>query len=350
MKKIAGLDIILTSFIIFFLGIINLYSLTFKSNADIVKRQFLWALVAIFFAFFIYKIGLRRLIHYSLFLYLMGLILLILTYFFPSHSHIRAWLKIGPFNIQTAQLMKVILPLYMISMLYTRIIKSFFSLIPLIIIFLLPLLLIAKQPDLGTACLLLPGFITIIILNKVSWRVFFPWLLITVILLPLIYHNLEDYQKQRLLVFLNPDYDPLGAGYTLMQSKIAIGSGRLFGKGIFRGEQGQLKFLPESHTDFVFPVFAEEWGFLGASFLIAVYLFLFYRLYLIASTYRETAGRCLLFAYFFTFVSQVFINIGMCMGLLPIVGLPLPLFSYGGSDLVVTGWILGVFINAKKDL
>jgi len=165
---------------------------------------------------------------------------------------------------------------------------------------------------------------------------------------PVIWYILRDYQKERLMVFLNPNIDPLGAGYTLIQSKIAIGSGGFFGKGWLGGTQSQLHFLPESHTDFIFATFAEEWGFLGSAVLLLLYFLLAREGFQIASRTNDHFGRLLAYGISLMFAIQASINIAMTMGLMPIVGLPLPLMSYGGSSLAVTFIALGILVNIDK--
>jgi rod shape determining protein RodA len=342
--------ILFISFLIFIFGILNLYSATYMLSRIFVYKQILWFFFSILVGFLIYKIGLFRLIHYSYILYIVGILLLIFTLFSPSHSHVHSWLRIGPINIQTSQLMKVILPLSIVNLVSYKELKSPFSLFPSVLFFLIPFILILRQPDLGGAFLLFPAVVTIILVKRPPLRIILPWIILALIIFPIGYKNLQGYQKERLLVFLNPNLDPLGAGYTLTQSKIAIGSGRLLGKGWLRGAQGQLKFLPESHTDFVFPVFAEEWGFIGAGILLFLYFLLMYRLYKIGSRIGDKTSKLVLYAYFITLFSQIAINFSMTMGIFPIVGLPLPFFSYGGSDLVVTTWILAIFLDAERNL
>ncbi|MEW6171374.1 MAG: FtsW/RodA/SpoVE family cell cycle protein, partial [Candidatus Omnitrophota bacterium] len=165
---------------------------------------------------------------------------------------------------------------------------------------------------------------------------------------PLLWHFLKDYQKQRLLVFINPNMDPLGAGYTIIQSKIAIGSGILFGKGWLSGSQGQLHFLPESHTDFIFATWAEEHGFLGTLFLLVLYYLMIRKIFNISLSTNDKFGRLLGLGICAMFTIQLFVNISMTLGLCPVVGLPLPLVSYGGSSLIMSFIALGIIANISK--
>ena len=190
--------------------------------------------------------------------------------------------------------------------------------------------------------------LSMLMLTSLKMRYLIVFLLLIILPMPLFWHFLRDYQKSRLMVFLNPNADPLGAGYTLVQSKIAMGSGGLFGKGWLSGTQSQLRFLPESHTDFIFATFSEEWGFMGSSIVLFLYYLLIREGFRIAQRSRDPFGRLLAFGISLLIGIQAFINIAMTMGLMPIVGLPLPLMSYGGSSIVVTCAALGILANIDK--
>ena len=218
---------------------------------------------------------------------------------------------------------------------------------PLILVA-VPMLLIIEQPDLGSGVLILLLFIAILFVTGVKLRYIFILLLLIILPLPFFWQILRDYQKERLLVFLNPNIDPLGAGYTIIQSKIAIGSSGFFGKCWLSGTQSQLHFLPESHTDFIFATFAEEWGFIGSAALVFLYYFLIREGMLIAESTSDYFGKLLAFGISFMLAIQVFINIAMNLGLAPVVGLPLPLMSYGGSSVLVTFISLGILVNINK--
>jgi rod shape determining protein RodA len=182
----------------------------------------------------------------------------------------------------------------------------------------------------------------------VRLKYFFILLATLTLPLPFFWHFLHDYQKQRLMVFLNPNIDPLGAGYTVIQSRIAIGSGGFFGRGWLHGSQSQLYFLPESHTDFIFATFSEQWGFLGSSILILLYFLIVRQGLKIAQRTQDTFGSLLAYGLTFLLGLQVFINISMNMGIAPVVGLPLPLMSYGGSSVLVTFIALGILVNIDR--
>jgi len=209
----------------------------------------------------------------------------------------------------------------------------------------IPFSLVLLQPDLGTALLLIPIFLTIMIMGGVKLRYIVGMVAIGIAGMPVFWHFLRDYQRQRLLVFINPNIDPLGAGYTIIQSKIAAGSGGLFGKGWLNGTQNQLNFLPERHTDFIFSVIGEEWGFLGAMGLVLLYFFVVKRAFNISMLTSDAYGRAIASGVGVMLGLQVIINIAMTIGLMPVVGIPLPLVSYGGSSLVATVVAIGLLLN-----
>jgi rod shape determining protein RodA len=211
-----------------------------------------------------------------------------------------------------------------------------------------PVAMIIEQPDLGSGVMVLCIFVTMLFMANVRIQYFLMLLGGSCLLFPVFWHYLRDYQKDRLLVFMNPNIDPLGAGYTVIQSKIAIGSGGFFGKGWLSGTQSQLHFLPESHTDFIFASFSEEWGFLGCIILFGLYFLLIKQGIEIAERTYDSFGKLLAFGISFMLGIQVFINIAMNLGLAPVVGLPLPLMSYGGSSVFVTFIALGILANISN--
>ncbi len=336
-------------FIIIIFGLLNVYSASYNFPNSYISKQLIWLLFSCFVGLIFYFLGARRIINFSLLFYGFSMFLLIIVFFIPGDG-VQRWIRLGFLSIQPSQIMKFSLPLFLVAVLNYYELNSSISLLAPIVITALPAILIAKEPDLGGALMLFPALIAFLILKKVSLRKAMPWIFCALIALPLLYFNLEDYQKMRLLTFANPNIDSLGAGYTLLQSKVAIGSGRILGKGWMKGVQGQLRFLPESHTDFVFPVFAEEWGFLGAMLLLLLYYILLKRMHAIAGRCKDAATRNLLHMYLVIISVQIIVNIGMTMGLFPVVGLPLPLFSYGGSDLIITIAIASLFLRASSEI
>jgi rod shape determining protein RodA len=215
------------------------------------------------------------------------------------------------------------------------------------LIFLIPMGLIMKQPDLGTALSIGAIGFSMVLFSGVNVR---SLLLLIGIGLSALYPawlNLHDYQKRRLLVLVDPEADPLGSGYHILQSKIAVGSGQLFGKGFLQGTQTQLQFLPEHSTDFIFSVLAEEWGFIGCLFVLALYLLLLYKLSRVVTKCRDSFSMFLVVGMIAYIYCHVMINIGMVIGLLPVVGIPLPLFSYGGSSLLSNMMAIGIALGVS---
>ena len=205
--------------------------------------------------------------------------------------------------------------------------------------------MIAKQPDLGTALLVASAGIFALFLAGVRWRLILGAIAAAGAALPALWYLMHDYQRQRVLTFLNPESDPLGAGYHIIQSKIAIGSGGLYGKGWLNGTQSHLEFLPERHTDFIFAVFSEESGFVGVLLLLALYLFVVMRGLFIATHAQDSFSRLVAGSITLTFFFYVFVNIGMVSGLLPVVGVPLPLISYGGTSMVTIMCGFGILMS-----
>ncbi len=260
----------------------------------------------------------------------------------------RRWLALGPFTVQPSELMKLSLIIVMASI-YSNMVSddglSFKDLVKPAFFISIPFILILKQPDLGTSLLLLFIATSMTIFVKVEKKTFLICASLTALIFPLVWFVLKDYQKGRILTFLNPDRDPLGAGYHIIQSKIAIGSGMLFGKGFLKGTQNALSFLPEQHTDFILSVLAEEWGFVGCCFLLFLYFLLLLWGLNISYCCRDIFGSILAFGITIMIFWQIFINMGMVMGLMPVVGVPLPLVSYGGSSIITNMAGIGILMN-----
>jgi len=247
----------------------------------------------------------------------------------------QRWLNLGFVTFQPSEIMKLAAPMMVAWFMHERRLPPTFpQVLVLVLIVLLPSLLIAEQPDLGTALLVIAAGGLAILLAGISVRVIVGVGLLGLSAVPVLWAYMRDYQRQRVFTFLNPESDPLGAGYNIIQSKIAIGSGGLFGKGWLNGTQAHLEFLPERSTDFIFAVMAEEFGLLGLLLLLVLYLSLVGRGLYIASQAQDTFNRLLAGAVSLTFFVYVFVNAGMVSGLLPIVGVPLPLISAGGTSMV----------------
>jgi rod shape determining protein RodA len=265
----------------------------------------------------------------------------------------QRWLDLGFIRFQPSELMKIAVPLACAWYLHDRPLPpDFRTLLVLGIALLVPVLLIAEQPDLGTALLVAAGGGLVVLLAGLQLRYILGLGTLLAAAVPVLWHFLHDYQRQRVLTFLNPQNDPLGAGYHTIQSQIAIGSGGVFGKGYMNGSQAHLEFLPERSTDFIFAVIGEEWGLVGLSVLIVLYLFVLARGLYIAAQAQDTFSRLISGALTLTFAVYVFVNSGMVAGLLPVVGVPLPLVSYGGTSMVtlMAGFGILMSIHSRRKL
>ena len=329
---------------IFIAGLLFLFSATYSNNIDFVIRQIAWFLIGCLFFIVIININYRKIISLGYVFYFLAFILLLLVFFFGSRKMgAQRWLELGYFNLQPSEFAKLFITIALIQYLTEhKVEKRAVNIITAFFIMLLPFALILAQPDLGTALMLVPVFFTLLYVWGVKLKRLFFIIGGGLVMSPLSWFLLKDYQKERLMVFMNPDIDPLGAGYTIIQSRIAIGSGGLFGKGWLSGTQNQLNFLTERHTDFIFSVAGEEWGFAGGIILLTLYYILIRRAFEIARKTDDPCGVLAAAGMAVIIGIQVIVNISMTMGFMPVVGLPLPLISYGGSSLLVTMIALGI--------
>lgn len=259
----------------------------------------------------------------------------------------QRWIQIGPISIQPSEFSKVIMIIALATLLESRIghLSKWREVIPVALFVLVPFLLVAKQPDLGTGLVFLAIFLGMIFVAGISLKILGIVFGAFLAMLPIIWQFLHDYQKMRIMVFIDPNVDPLGSGYHIIQSKIAIGSGMLFGKGLFGGTQSQLNFLPENHTDFIFAVVGEEFGFIGAVFLLCLYLIVLWRGVKIARECKDAFGMLLASGITSMLAFHLLVNVGMTMGVMPVTGIPLPLMSYGVSSLLTNVTCLGLLMN-----
>ena len=283
--------------------------------------------------------------------YILGILLLLLVIFFGiSASGSKRWINFFIMNLQPSELMKIAI-IVCFARYYHRIqssdIQSYKYLLQPIILLLIPCYLVITQPDLGTAILIAGSGLAIIWLAGLNLKYFIYSGLILLVSLPFVISILKPYQKSRILTFFNPDRDPLGAGYQIIQSKIAIGSGGLLGKGFLQGTQSYLEFLPEKHTDFIFTLFSEEFGFVGSMVLILLYALLIYRIIRIGFSSRSFFAKLYCFGFASGLFLYIFVNIAMVVGLLPIVGAPLPIMSYGGSSMLSIMLGLSIVMSCK---
>nr|VFK79488.1 MAG: rod shape determining protein RodA [Candidatus Kentron sp. SD] len=258
----------------------------------------------------------------------------------------QRWLQLGVVRFQPSEMLKILVPMMIAHYFVDKTLPPrIIHIAGAALLALIPAALVAWEPDLGTAFFILCAGGFVVFLAGIGWKSLLSFATLTAICAPLLWFFMHDYQRQRVLTFLDPEQDPFGAGYHIIQSKIAIGSGGLFGKGWLNGTQSHLNFLPERSTDFIFAVFSEEFGLLGSIILLALYLFVIFRgLYLTLNT-QELFGRLLGGSLLLIFFMQIFVNIGMVSGLLPVVGAPLPLLSYGGTSLVTLLAAFGILMS-----
>ena len=351
--KILSLDLLLL-FSILILGIISFFAMystdggqfAYHTKSHIIR-------FFVFFILFIMVSFLKTNFWYnsSTFFYLGILLLLVLVKFFGlTSSGSQRWLNLYFINLQPSELMKVGLILFLAKY-YHRISASDVNRLkylasPLLALF-FPVILVVTQPDLGTAFLVAVGGAIVVWLAGVKMK-FFAYLgLIFISIAPIAISFLKPYQKSRILTFLDPSRDPLGAGYQITQSKIAIGSGGLFGKGFLNGSQSYLDYLPEKHNDFIFTLFSEEFGFFGSCIILGLYLLITWRIVNIGNITRGAFGKLYCYSFATAFFIYVAVNMGMVLGLIPIVGAPLPILSYGGSSMMAMMLGLGVVMSCK---
>jgi rod shape determining protein RodA len=316
-------------------GLIILYSAG-DQNMELVKRQAVRLGLAFTIMGLLAQVHPDNLRRWSPWLFSAGIVMLIAVILIGVIGKgAQRWLDLGLFQFQPSELLKLALPMTIAWYLAeTRLPPSNLRLLVAGGLTLLPVLLIAKQPDLGTALLVGSAGVFALFLAGISWRLIAILGAMMAALGPAVWLLMHDYQRQRVLTFLNPENDPLGAGYHIIQSTIAIGSGGIVGKGWLNGTQSHLEFLPERHTDFIFAVISEEFGLVGVMALLALYLFIIMRGLYIASQAQDTYSRLLAGSLTLVFFVYLFVNTGMVIGLLPVVGVPLPLISYGGTSLV----------------
>jgi rod shape determining protein RodA len=347
-KRIDG-PLFSISFLLIILGLITLAGSNLETSKIIVNQIFNISVGLIIFTLVIFT-NPRILFGYAPILFFLTIFLLVLVHFFGIESNgAKRWLAFGGLNLQPSELIKITLPL-MIAWLYQNFQNKISLKVHLIAIFLIlvPVYLVLLQPDLGTSIMIaLSGFL-IIFLAGVSWRLILSSLVITILSSPIIWMNLHIYQKNRILNMLDPFADPLGTGYHTIQSMIAIGSGGGFGKGWGQGSQTNLNFLPEANTDFIFAVYAEEFGFFGVILIFALFLFLIYRIFNLANDMQDTFSKLLTVSLGASIFAAIFVNIAMISGLVPVVGLPLPFMSYGGTSMVVSLISIGIIMNLNN--
>jgi rod shape determining protein RodA len=344
--------LLLLTFAIMTVGLATLYSAMFSGgemHSAVVKRQLYWLGTGALVMILAFSIDYQWYERFAYPAYVSGLLLLLAVLIFgKTVSGSKRWLDLGLVVAQPSELMKPLLVIALARFFASQEKRGGYRLrelwLPALIV-VLPVALIAMEPDLGTAALLLAISVSVIFfvgVNPSSLMVLGGFALGC---LPLFWFLMKGYQRQRILTLLDPGRDPLGAGYHIIQSKIAVGSGKFWGKGFLQGTQGQLRFIPEHHTDFIFTVLAEEWGFVGSMLLLALFLCFLLRGLNVARRSRDQFGSLLAFGTTAIVFWHVAINVAMVLGMLPVVGIPLPLVSYGGSSAVVTLASVGILLN-----
>ena len=336
------------------LGIISLFAMysSEMGNFSYHTQNHLYRF-SIFFLFFI-AISFFKIEFWYKFSYLFYFIVLILLFgvdlFGVTSSGSKRWISLFFINLQPSELMKVSLIVFL-ARYYNKIPTTNVNNLKYIFIpflsFMIPAFLVASQPDLGTAVLIAISGLIVIWLTGFKIKYFLYSFFVLICLIPIGISFLKPYQKTRILTFLNPERDPLGAGYQIIQSKIAVGSGGIFGKGFLQGSQSYLDYLPEKQTDFIFTLFSEEFGFIGSLILLTIYALIIYRIAVIGSESRNNFARLFCFGFAAAFFVYVTVNMAMVLGLLPIVGAPLPIMSYGGSSMLSIMVGLGIVMSCK---
>jgi len=346
------------SIFISLIGILTIYSATRppieEAHPTFYLKQSIWLIIGVLFALLFASFDYIWLGRLSGVIYVVGLFLLAVVLLVGKVGMgAQRWLNIGPVSFQPSEIFKLIFIIVISGHLAMRntpftmggILKLFF------LVFLLPFLLILKQPDLGTGIVLMMIFLSLVLSKGIKRKAMLFVLLLGLISIPFIgnifWNGLKDYQRNRLIAFMEPEADPKGIGYQIIQSKVAVGSGMLFGKGYLRGTQGPLRFLPEKHTDFIFSSFAEEWGFAGCLIVLCAYLFLILRALNIAKNSKDSFGRYLAMGVAFMFTIYSTVNLAMILGLMPIVGVPLPFMSYGGTALIINFMAVGILMGIR---
>ena len=351
--KIFALDFLLI-FLVLLLGVISFFAMysTEQGKLGYFTQSHLYRFFIFFIVFIVVSFFKVQFWHKSAYLFYFAILILLIgvDLFGITASGSKRWISLFFINLQPSELMKVALIIFLARFYYKipaeNITNIKYIFMPIFAIF-IPVVLVASQPDLGTAMLILIGGLAVIWLTGFRIKFFLYSFFVLTCLIPVVIAFLRPYQKSRILTFFNPERDPLGAGYQIIQSKIAVGSGGIFGKGYLQGSQSYLDYLPEKHTDFIFTLFSEEFGFIGSLFLLIIYVMIIYRITAIGNQSRNNFARLYCFGFATAFFVYVAVNMSMVLGLLPIVGAPLPIMSYGGSSMLSIMIGLGIVMSCK---
>ena len=352
-SKLANFDYVLMACILL-LGLISLATMYSTDGGKILfhtKSHFIKLIVFTIMMLVFSFINIKYWFSIGYIFYVIIIGLLIWTYLFGiKSSGSQRWIDLYFINLQPSELMKICIILCLAKYFHRmklENVNSLYAILSSLIIILLPMGLVIVQPDLGTSLLISISGLAVLWFAGINHKYFIYTMIGFLISLPFIISFLKPYQKLRVLTFLNPDRDPLGAGYQIIQSKIAVGSGGIFGKGFLKGTQSYLEFLPEKHTDFIFTLFSEEFGFIGSVFLLLIYAVIIYRIVAIGAQSRSYFAKLFCYSFAASIFVYITINMSMVLGLLPIVGSPLPIMSYGGSSMLATMFGFGIVMSAK---
>lgn len=346
MIKLFNLPIILSSIFLISIGTLVIYS----SSKTLALQQLLFTVVGLVFFLALSQLDLQVLTRFvkPLYFFIIFLLLVVLFWGIESRGVIR-WIPLGFFNAQPSEFAK---PVLILSLAYfwSRVAPGWVNIFKSLLITAPLVLLIFKQPDLGSALTLMAIWLGMLFASRVSLKKILTLILLACLIIPSGWFFLHSYQRDRIIGFFSPESDPLGRGYNQIQSTIAVGSGEIFGRGLGRGTQSRLQFLPEYRTDFIFASTVEELGFIGALIMLSIYLFLLFFCLRVASRVKHSFDFLLVIGIFSMLICQIFVNIGMNIGILPITGITLPLISYGGSSLIATFIGLGLLASVANNL
>ena len=344
--------VLVIAIILCIIGLVALFSATHESNYEAFNKQLIWIAISIVIMLFFMLIDYEAIVKASPIFYIAFLLLLVAVLFTKPINGASSWFNIGFFSFQPSEFAKIFVILflaYVISKIQAKQkedINKFSRLLLVLLVVGVPILLIVKEPDFGTAAAFIIATLMILFTSGIDKKYIIITIVLTAIIVPVLYNFvLPDHAKQRIDVFLNPESDPRGAGYNILQSKLAIGAGELTGMGLMKGNQTQLGFLYPKTTDFIYSVISEEMGFIVSSLIIILYVILVTKSLYIAKTAKDSKGSIIATGIAGIFLFHMVENIGMVMGLLPITGVPLPFVSYGGSSMITSFMCIGLLLN-----
>ena len=350
-RLFSGYDFVLLFLVVFLIGwsVVNIYSATINEYKTLYIKQAVYGLTGFLIIIFFPLINYRKFLNFSLFLYLIGVLMLVAVIFAGTTIlGAKRWISLGFFTVQPSEFMKFILIAAVAYILGQKKEVDTKQLLAVLGIVSVPFLLTLKQPDLGTAITLLIPVAVMLFVGGINKKIIYGSVILGIIASPFVWEHLADYQKKRILAFINPESDPFRSAYHILQSKIAVGSGGLSGKGFMQGTQSKLFFLPEQHTDFIFATIGEEWGFVVSFSILLIYLLIGLRIFYWGIKVKDIEGKYICFGAGSLIVIQAFINIAMTVGFAPVVGITLPFLSYGGSSMVTFSLIVGLVFSVIR--